>query len=218
MPWSACPTSVGREAGRDCGARRRRRAALPDLTNHCRARLGGFKVPKQLIIRDSLPRNPSGKVLKRVLRSELEARMTELPETTSGKVAKLNRIERNAWTKRKYLMPRPGSSASMATPKPRSPGSPNRRASRKDVLQSFRKPPGTAGPVAAENRSRHGAFHPRAHRHGGCGTAGDRALQRVFDFIREVPEFLRILNEAEFLRPAATKSISTISPPPMCGS
>jgi len=26
-----------------------------------------------LIIRDSLPRNPSGKVLKRVLRSELEA-------------------------------------------------------------------------------------------------------------------------------------------------
>ena len=47
---------------------------LPDLTNHCRARLGGFKVPKQLIVRDSLPRNPSGKVLKRVLRSELEAR------------------------------------------------------------------------------------------------------------------------------------------------
>jgi fatty-acyl-CoA synthase len=46
---------------------------LPDLTNHCRARLGGFKVPKQLIVRDSLPRNPSGKVLKRVLRSELEA-------------------------------------------------------------------------------------------------------------------------------------------------
>jgi len=26
-----------------------------------------------LIIRDSLPRNPSGKVLKRVLRAELEA-------------------------------------------------------------------------------------------------------------------------------------------------
>ena len=46
---------------------------LPDLANHCRTRLGGFKVPKRLIIRDSLPRNPSGKVLKRVLRSELEA-------------------------------------------------------------------------------------------------------------------------------------------------
>jgi fatty-acyl-CoA synthase len=46
--------------------------AMPVLTEHCRARLAGFKVPKQLIIRDSLPRNPSGKVLKRVLRAELE--------------------------------------------------------------------------------------------------------------------------------------------------
>ena len=46
---------------------------LPDLTDHCRKRLAAFKVPKQLIIRDSLPRNPSGKVLKRVLRAELEA-------------------------------------------------------------------------------------------------------------------------------------------------
>jgi fatty-acyl-CoA synthase len=46
---------------------------LPDLTDHCRQRLAAFKVPKQLIIRDSLPRNPSGKVLKRVLRAELEA-------------------------------------------------------------------------------------------------------------------------------------------------
>jgi fatty-acyl-CoA synthase len=45
---------------------------LPELNDHCRARLAGFKVPKQLIIRDSLPRNPSGKVLKRVLRTELE--------------------------------------------------------------------------------------------------------------------------------------------------
>ncbi|WFU18840.1 AMP-binding protein [Bradyrhizobium sp. CB3481] len=46
---------------------------LAGLTEHCRARLAGFKVPKQLIIRDSLPRNPSGKVLKRVLRAELES-------------------------------------------------------------------------------------------------------------------------------------------------
>src|SRR6266699_4056008 len=46
---------------------------LPDLTDHCRKRLAAFKVPKQLIIRDSLPRNPSGKVLKRVLRAELKA-------------------------------------------------------------------------------------------------------------------------------------------------
>ena len=46
--------------------------ALPALTEHCRTRLASFKVPKQLVIRDSLPRNPSGKILKRVLRAELE--------------------------------------------------------------------------------------------------------------------------------------------------
>jgi fatty-acyl-CoA synthase len=46
---------------------------LPDLTEHCRKSLAAFKVPKEIIIRDSLPRNPSGKVLKRVLRAELVA-------------------------------------------------------------------------------------------------------------------------------------------------
>ncbi|MCK1361092.1 AMP-binding protein [Bradyrhizobium sp. 199] len=45
---------------------------LPALTEHCRARLASFKVPRELILRDSLPRNPSGKILKRVLRAELE--------------------------------------------------------------------------------------------------------------------------------------------------
>ena len=38
---------------------------------HCRTHLAGFKVPKRLILRDSLPRNPSGKILKRVLREEI---------------------------------------------------------------------------------------------------------------------------------------------------
>nr|WP_230646489.1 MULTISPECIES: AMP-binding protein [unclassified Bradyrhizobium] len=46
---------------------------LAAFTEHCRARLASFKVPKQIVIRDSLPRNPSGKILKRVLRAELEA-------------------------------------------------------------------------------------------------------------------------------------------------
>lgn len=41
------------------------------LAGHCRAQLAGFKVPKQLVLRDALPRNPSGKVLKRLLRQEL---------------------------------------------------------------------------------------------------------------------------------------------------
>ncbi len=41
------------------------------LAKYCRGHLAGFKVPKQLILREQLPRNPSGKVLKRVLRDEL---------------------------------------------------------------------------------------------------------------------------------------------------
>jgi fatty-acyl-CoA synthase len=41
------------------------------LAKHCRAHLAAFKVPKQLILREHLPRNPSGKVLKRLLREEL---------------------------------------------------------------------------------------------------------------------------------------------------
>ena len=41
------------------------------LDAHCRARLAGFKSPKELHIVEELPRNPSGKVLKRVLRDQL---------------------------------------------------------------------------------------------------------------------------------------------------
>ncbi len=44
---------------------------LEELQRHCRARLAGFKVPKELHLRAELPRNPSGKVLKRLLREEL---------------------------------------------------------------------------------------------------------------------------------------------------
>ncbi len=47
---------------------------LPALARHCRGRLASFKIPKELVLRDSLPRNPSGKVLKRVLREELVGR------------------------------------------------------------------------------------------------------------------------------------------------
>jgi fatty-acyl-CoA synthase len=46
---------------------------LSTLARHCRTRLASFKVPRELIVRDSLPRTPSGKVLKRVLRDELAA-------------------------------------------------------------------------------------------------------------------------------------------------
>jgi fatty-acyl-CoA synthase len=35
---------------------------------HCRERLAGYKVPKHVVVADALPKNPSGKVLKRELR------------------------------------------------------------------------------------------------------------------------------------------------------
>jgi len=48
-------------------------ATADELIEHCRARLAKFKVPRQVIFIDELPRNPSGKVLKRELRSALVA-------------------------------------------------------------------------------------------------------------------------------------------------
>ena len=41
-----------------------------ELVEHCRANLATFKVPKDVTFIDALPRNPSGKVLKRELRAQ----------------------------------------------------------------------------------------------------------------------------------------------------
>jgi acyl-CoA synthetase (AMP-forming)/AMP-acid ligase II len=38
------------------------------LVEHCRGQLARFKVPREVTFLDALPRNPSGKVLKRELR------------------------------------------------------------------------------------------------------------------------------------------------------
>jgi acyl-CoA synthetase (AMP-forming)/AMP-acid ligase II len=38
------------------------------LMEHCRAQLARYKVPRQVTFLDTLPRTPSGKVLKRELR------------------------------------------------------------------------------------------------------------------------------------------------------
>jgi acyl-CoA synthetase (AMP-forming)/AMP-acid ligase II len=43
-------------------------ATSDELICHCRRQLAGFKVPKEIFLLDGLPRNPSGKVLKRELR------------------------------------------------------------------------------------------------------------------------------------------------------
>ena len=45
-------------------------AAPDDLLERCRGQLAKFKVPKDVTFIDALPRNPSGKVLKRELRGD----------------------------------------------------------------------------------------------------------------------------------------------------
>lgn len=47
-----------------------RQLTLEQLQAHCREHLAGFKIPKALHLLDALPRNASGKVLKRKLRGE----------------------------------------------------------------------------------------------------------------------------------------------------
>jgi len=47
---------------------------LEELVRHCRQFLAGFKVPKDMVILNTLPRNPSGKVLKRAIREDLSFR------------------------------------------------------------------------------------------------------------------------------------------------
>ena len=41
------------------------------IIKHCREHLAGYKTPKQVIFQHSLPKNPSGKLLKRELRASL---------------------------------------------------------------------------------------------------------------------------------------------------
>jgi acyl-CoA synthetase (AMP-forming)/AMP-acid ligase II len=43
-------------------------ATAAELIEHCRTQLAGFKLPKRVVFLDDLPKNPSGKILKRELR------------------------------------------------------------------------------------------------------------------------------------------------------
>ncbi|ODU71735.1 MAG: acyl-CoA synthetase [Novosphingobium sp. SCN 66-18] len=46
-------------------------ASAADIYHHCHANLSAFKVPKRIVFSDALPRNASGKILKRDLRMHL---------------------------------------------------------------------------------------------------------------------------------------------------
>lgn len=42
-----------------------------DLLGWCKGKLASFKLPKVVVFAEAIPRNPSGKILKRVLREQL---------------------------------------------------------------------------------------------------------------------------------------------------
>lgn len=60
--WGECVTAV-------VVLREGNSLTLEEIREYCKGRLGGFKLPRKLIICESLPRNPSGKILKRQLRA-----------------------------------------------------------------------------------------------------------------------------------------------------
>lgn len=41
-----------------------------DLIEWCRGKIGKFKIPKKVVFTDAIPRTPTGKILKRILREQ----------------------------------------------------------------------------------------------------------------------------------------------------
>ena len=48
-----------------------------EVLAHCQQHLAGFKAPKAVVFAEALPKNPSGKLLKRELRQKYQARFSE---------------------------------------------------------------------------------------------------------------------------------------------
>ena len=65
------PPALGRGGHRGRRARSRARRSPPTtVIAHARSVLAGYKAPKYVVVADALPKNPSGKILKRQLRDE----------------------------------------------------------------------------------------------------------------------------------------------------
>jgi AcrR family transcriptional regulator len=128
--------------------------------------------------------------------------MTQAPQAASGKVTKLNRTERNAWTKRKIfdaatkIVGKYGYAEASVARITEEAGVAqgtfyNHFENRQELLDQLL--PKIGIDMVHFIRERTGTAHA--------------ALQEIerfgafFDFIREVPEFLRILNEAEHFAP-----------------
>jgi AcrR family transcriptional regulator len=128
--------------------------------------------------------------------------MTQAPEPMSRKVTKLNRVERNAWTKRKIfdaatkIVGKYGyAEASVARITEQAGVAQgtfyNHFENRQELLDQLL--PKIGIDMVRFIRARTGTAY-----------AARQEIERFgafFEFIREVPEFLRILNEAEFFAP-----------------
>jgi AcrR family transcriptional regulator len=128
--------------------------------------------------------------------------MTQASETTSTKVTKLNRVERNAWTKRKIfdaatkIVGKYGYAEASVARITEEAGVAqgtfyNHFENRQELLDQLL--PKIGIDMVHFIRARAGTAH-----------AARQEIERFgafFDFIREVPEFLRILNEAEYFAP-----------------
>ena len=127
--------------------------------------------------------------------------MTQTP-ATAAKVVKLNRVERNAWTKRRIfdaatkIVGKYGYAEASVARITEEAGVAqgtfyNHFENRQELLDQLLPKIGTdmVGFIRART---------------GTANAARQEIERFgafFDFIREVPEFLRILNEAEFFAP-----------------
>lgn len=52
-----------------------------EVIAYCKANMAHFKVPKSVVLTDALPKNPSGKLLKRELRTRYETLLADSPKT-----------------------------------------------------------------------------------------------------------------------------------------
>lgn len=128
--------------------------------------------------------------------------MTQSSQAASGKVTKLNRVERNAWTKRKIfdaatkIVGKHGYAEASVARITEAAGVAqgtfyNHFENRQELLDQLLPKIGIDMVHFIRDRT-------------GTADAARQEIERFnafFEFIREVPEFLRILNEAEFFAP-----------------
>jgi len=139
--------------------------------------------------------------------------MTQSSQATSGKVTKLNRVERNAWTKRRIfdaatkVVGRYGYAEASVARITEEAGVAqgtfyNHFENRQELLDQLLPKIGIDMVHFIRERT-------------GNADAARQEIERFsafFEFIREVPEFLRILNEAEFFAPSGyQKHLDNIS-------